>query len=69
MASAISVRSAPQSSDSALGDVFIFESDDGLIRVECHSDDGSLWLSQRLIATLFQKDVRTINEHLQNVFA
>ena len=27
-----------------------------------------LWLSQALIAELFQKDVRTINEHLVNIF-
>jgi len=29
----------------------------------------NLWLSQALIAELFQKDVRTVNEHLQNIFA
>src|ERR1019366_7802375 len=28
----------------------------------------TVWLSQALIAELFQKDVRTINEHLLNIF-
>src|ERR1019366_1559297 len=28
----------------------------------------TVWLSQALIAELFQKDVRTINEHLVNIF-
>lgn len=69
MAPASSVRQTPSPSDSALGELVIYESDDGLSQVECRLDDGSLWLSQRLIAALFQKDVRTINEHLQNVFA
>jgi hypothetical protein len=27
-----------------------------------------MWLSQALMAELFQKDVRTINEHLVNLF-
>jgi len=31
--------------------------------------DETLWLSQALIAELFQKDVRTVNEHLQNLYA
>jgi hypothetical protein len=28
----------------------------------------SVWLTQKLMAELFQKDVRTINEHIQNIF-
>ena len=31
--------------------------------------DETLWLSQSLIAALFDKDVRTVNEHLQNIYA
>jgi len=31
--------------------------------------DGTVWLSQREIAELFDKDVRTVNEHIRNVFA
>ena len=27
-----------------------------------------IWLSQALIGELFQKDVRTINEHLLNIY-
>jgi hypothetical protein len=30
--------------------------------------DETLWLSQALIAELFQKDIRTVNEHLQNLY-
>lgn len=32
-------------------------------------EDQTLWLSQALIARLFQKVVRTINKHLQNIYA
>ena len=46
----------------------LYESEDGRIRVECRLQEGSLWLTQKMIADLFEKDVRTVNEHLQNVF-
>ena len=29
---------------------------------------GSVWLSQKMMAGLFGVDVRTVNEHLQNIF-
>ena len=31
-------------------------------------EDQTVWLTQRLMAELFQGDVRTINEHIQNIF-
>ncbi len=37
-------------------------------RLECRFAEGTLWLTQALIAELFRKDVRTINEHLQNIY-
>lgn len=35
--------------------------------IEVRFQDDSIWLSQKLMATLFDVDVRTINEHLQNI--
>lgn len=54
--------------ESPCGEIVLYRTDDGAARIECRFVDESLWLSQKLIADLFQKDVRTINEHLQNVF-
>ena len=31
-------------------------------------EDENVWLTQKLIAKLFDVDVRTVNEHLQNIF-
>jgi hypothetical protein len=31
--------------------------------------DETVWLTQKLIAELFQKDVRTINEHIKNIYS
>jgi hypothetical protein len=44
------------------------ESDDGATRLEVHLQEETAWLTQKQMAELFQKDVRTINEHIQNVF-
>ena len=41
---------------------------DGEARVEVRLQDDTVWLSQLLMAELFQKDVRTINDHLKNIF-
>lgn len=52
-----------------LGEVLVYTSEDGQTRVECRFESDTIWLSQALMAELFAKDVRTINEHLQNLFA
>jgi hypothetical protein len=51
------------------GEILIYATDDGRSRVECRFDGETIWLTQALLAELFQKDVRTINEHLKNIFA
>jgi len=51
-----------------LGEIVLYQTEDGQTRVECRFAEESLWLSQALIAELFQKDVRTVNEHLRNIY-
>jgi hypothetical protein len=46
----------------------LYQTEDGRTRIQCRFEDETIWLSQALIADLFQKDVRTINEHLVNIF-
>lgn len=36
--------------------------------IEVHYEHGSIWLSQKLMAQLFDVDVRTISEHLRNIY-
>jgi len=49
-------------------EILLYQTEDGHTRIDCRFQDETLWLSQALIAELFDKDVRTINEHLQNIF-
>jgi len=47
----------------------IFTSQAGEQSIEARYEDESLWLSQKLMAELFGVDVRTVSEHLKNIFA
>jgi hypothetical protein len=51
------------------GEFLIYQTEDGRTRIQCRFENETIWLTQALIAELFQKDVRTINEHLVNIFA
>ena len=51
-----------------MGEIILYQTEDGQTRLECRFAEETLWLTQALIAELFRKDVRTINEHLQNIY-
>jgi hypothetical protein len=46
----------------------LYQTEDGHTRVQVRFENETLWLTQAQMAELFQKDVRTINEHLANIF-
>jgi hypothetical protein len=50
------------------GEFILYTTEDGRTRVECRFEEETLWLSQALMAELFDRDVRTINEHMQNIY-
>jgi len=50
------------------GEIILYPTEDGRARVECRFSGDTVWLTQALMADLYQKDVRTINEHLQNLY-
>lgn len=47
----------------------IFTQQAGESGIEVRYEDGSIWLTQKLMAELFNVDVRTISEHLKNIYA
>ncbi len=47
----------------------VFTKQTGYKSIEVRYEDETIWLSQRMMAELFDVDVRTINEHLQNLFS
>ncbi|MBU0619937.1 virulence RhuM family protein [Patescibacteria group bacterium] len=48
--------------------LIIYNTVDGQTKIEVRIKDDTVWLSQKQMAELFDKDVRTINEHIKNVF-
>ena len=50
------------------GEIALFQADDGRTWLEVHLDHETVWLTQKQMAELFSKDVRTVNEHIRNIF-
>lgn len=46
----------------------IFTGQSGESNIEVRVADGTVWLSQKLMGNLFKVSVKTINEHLINLF-
>lgn len=50
------------------GEMIIYEGADGAPSIEVRVEGETVWLSQKQMAELFDKDRKTITEHIQNVF-
>ena len=61
-------KGKPISPLSTQGEILLYQTEDGRTRIECRFEDETIWLTQTQIAEVFQKDVRTVNEHLQNIY-
>ena len=51
------------------GEIIIYQSDDGLVKLETRFEDETVWLSIDQMAELFQRDRSVIGKHVRNVFA
>lgn len=49
-------------------DIVIYQSESGAASLEVHLDHETVWLTQKQMSVLFGKDVRTVNEHIKNIF-
>ncbi len=50
------------------GQFLIYETQDGQIKIDVRLEDETVWLTQRLLSELFRKDIRTISEHIANIY-
>ena len=46
----------------------IFQTENGKVNIDVYFQDETLWLTQKLIAELFEKDRTVITKHLKNIF-
>lgn len=47
--------------------ILFYQSEDGKSRIEVRLDEGTVWLSQALIAELYQTSIPNINIHIRNI--
>lgn len=50
-------------------EIILYRSEDGQTRIECRFTDENVWMTQALMAELFQVTVPTVNEHLKGIYA
>ena len=49
-------------------EILLYSAPEGKTHIEVFYEDETFWLSQKKMGELFGVDVRTISEHLQNIF-
>lgn len=50
------------------GEVVIYQTEDGLTKLEVNLQDETVWLSIDQMAELFQRDRSVIGKHVRNIF-
>ena len=48
--------------------IVLYNDPDGMPLLDVRLDEETVWLSQAQMVTLFDKDLRTVSEHIRNVF-
>jgi hypothetical protein len=48
--------------------ITLFQSEDGKAKLQVRIEDETVWLTQKMISDLYQVSVKTINEHLINIY-
>lgn len=48
--------------------IIIYKTKSGIPEIDVKVEKDTVWLSQKQLSELFGKDIRTINEHLKNIF-
>ena len=51
-----------------MGNIIIYESESGEIKLDVRLEDDTVWLTQEQLALLFSKSLSTINYHISNIF-
>lgn len=50
-------------------DMLIYQTEDGNTKINVKLENGTVWMTQKAIGELYQKNVSTINEHVKNIYA
>lgn len=50
------------------GEILLYQSEDGITKIDVRLENETVWLTQKSMAELFQTTVPNINMHLKNIF-
>jgi len=59
----------PKNSPQPASEIILYQTEDGRSRIEVRLDNETVWLTQQLMAELFQTTKQNISLHLQNIYA
>jgi hypothetical protein len=57
-----------QVTEAPKGEVLLYQSDDGSVRLDVRLEDETVWLTQPLMAELFQTTQQKVSQHVQNIY-
>ena len=47
----------------------IYQAPNGAIELRADADEQTIWATQKQLSEVFEVDIRTINEHIKNIFS
>ena len=59
----------PPSNSPSKGQFFVYQADDGKLKIEVRLEGETAWLTQAHMAELFQTTVPNVSMHLRNIYA
>lgn len=54
--------------DSGRGELLVYQTDDGLVRLDVRLENETVWLTQHMMAELFQTSKQNISHHIQSIY-
>ena len=66
--SGIMTENGKLSAEEPKGELLVYRSEDGQIKLEVRLENETVWLSQKMMAELFQVGVPTINYHIKEIY-
>ena len=54
--------------NSGKGQFLVYEAEDGQVKIDVRLEDETVWLTQQLMAELFQSSQKNVSLHIQNIY-
>lgn len=52
-----------------LGNILIYKNEKGDTKIDIYFESDTIWMSQKSLAELYDVNIRTINEHIKNIYS